>query len=249
VRTLFLDIETTPHVAYTWGLHQENIGLSQVVEPTRMLCVAWMFGGEDPQFAAEWTAGGTAKMRERIWLAIDEADAIVHYNGVSFDEKHLNREFLEERLAPPSSYKTIDLYRTIKQRFRFASSKLEQVMRQLDLGQEKIRTDFSLWRRVLEGDKAARAEMREYNIRDVTLLQDLYEELKPWIERHPNVALIDGVGDWRKACTRCASEDLVKNGLYYTSAGAYQKYRCKECGAESRDPRRNSTAALREVPR
>lgn len=245
MRKLFLDIETTPHVAFVWRLFDENVGLAQLIEPTRMLCVAWQFDGEEAQFAAEWERGGRTSMIRKIHAAIDEADAIVHYNGASFDERHLNREFLEEGLTPPSRPATIDLFRTVKSRFRFASGKLEHVAAVLELREGKLKTDFSLWKRVLDKDRAAREQMKAYNIEDVRLLVELYDALLPWIDRHPNVALYEG--DEQIRCTRCASESVTKDGFSRTGAGVFQRYRCRECGGLSRGSQRLETTPLREA--
>jgi hypothetical protein len=248
MKKLFVDIETSPHVAFVWRLHDENVGLNQLIEPTRMLCVASQFDNEtEPALNAEWQQGGHRKMVRGIHGALDDADVVVHYNGQSFDEKHLNREFLQAGLQPPSAYKTIDLYRVVKQRFRFASSKLEQVARELEVREGKIKTDFELWRRVMEKDPAAREEMEYYCREDVALIVELYDLVLPWIDRHPNAALYEG--DSLMRCTRCASDNLVKNGHSYTSAGVFQKYRCRECGGQSRGSHRISTTPLREVGR
>lgn len=244
MRTLYLDIETSPHTAFVWRLFKENVGLSQLIEPSRMLCVAYGFDGEPVQFASEWMRGGRKAMVRAIHKALDEADAIVHYNGTSFDEKHLNREMLEAGLTPPSPFHSIDLYRTIKQRFRFASSKLEQVARELEIRDGKLKTDFNLWRDVMAGDTDARARMEAYNVEDVELLIPLHRELLPWINRHPNVALIEGKD---QACTRCGSEAVQKRGFKTTSAGRFQRYQCQDCGGWMRDAKRLATTSLRET--
>lgn len=244
MKTLYLDIETTPHVAYVWKLYDENIGLSQIIKPTRMLCVAYMFDEGDMEFAAEWQKGGHRGMVKRIHKAMDEADAVVHYNGASFDEKHLNREFLQAQLTPPSPYQTIDLYRAIKTKFRFASSRLQYISDALEIRQGKLHTDFTLWSGTLDGDPAARTEMETYNREDVELLVELYDELLPWITRHPNVALVDGVAE---GCTRCGSTLLQKRGKQFTTAGVFQRYQCQNCGGWNRGAKRLNTTALREA--
>lgn len=246
MRKLFLDIETAPHVAYVWKLYDENIGASQLIQPGRVLCVAYKFDDEPMRFSSEWGEGGAPRMAGDVWTALDEADAVVHYNGVSFDEKHLNRLFLQSALPPPGSYKTIDLYRVVKQRFKFASSRLAQVVEELDIREGKLKTDFSLWSGVLEHDASAQRKMERYCKEDVRLLPELYDALLPWIERHPNVALYGGSVD---ACTRCGSPNVYKNGVYYTGASTFQRYRCRECGGESRGAKRLDTTNTREVPR
>lgn len=152
MKKVFLDIETSPHVAYVWKLFDENISLEQLIEPTRVICLAWKFDGEPVDFAAEWQEGGHEGMIKMAFQVVDSADAIVHFNGTSFDEPHLNREFLEYGMLPPSKPETIDLYRTIRSKFRFASNKLQHVSDELALREGKIKTDFTLWERVLRGD-------------------------------------------------------------------------------------------------
>ncbi len=239
---LFIDIETSPNVVYAWDLYNTNIGINQVIEPTRIICVAFKADGEPMQFRSEWTDGHQA-MVEYVHAAIDRTDAVVHYNGRAFDEKHLNREFLQAGLQPPSRPQTIDLYLTIKNRFRFAANRLAQVSKELEIG-EKIKTDFDLWADVLAGDEKAQRDMERYNKKDVKLLEDLYDELLPWIDRHPNVALY--VDDTERRCTRCGEAGLSDNGYRYTSAGKFKQYRCGNCGAQSRGSTRITTTPLRE---
>ena len=244
MRKVFLDIETSPHVAYVWKLFDENISLDQLLVPTRVICLAWKFDGDEgTSFAAEWLTSHE-DMIKQTYDVINDADAIVHFNGTSFDEPHLNREFLEYGYDPPASPETIDLYRTIKSRFRFASNKLAHVSEELSLREGKLKTDFLLWRRVLDGETAAQDEMEKYNREDVELTQDLYEEILPWINKHPNVALYED--DTLMRCTHCASENLVKDGFHRTGAGIFQRYRCRDCGARSRGFKRDASTPLRE---
>ena len=179
-----------------------------------------------------------------VWEAIDAADALVHYNGRSFDEKHLNREFLQAGLDRPSRCETIDLMLAVKNQFRFASNKLAQVSKQLEIG-EKIKMDFDLWADVLDGDYTAQAKMEKYNRKDVQLLVDLYDLILPWIDKHPNVGLYESQNGKPK-CTRCGSEELVMNGFRRTTAGKFQLYKCSACGSTSRGYRRLETTPLRE---
>jgi predicted RNA-binding Zn-ribbon protein involved in translation (DUF1610 family) len=244
MRKLFLDIETSPHQAFVWGLFDVNIGLGQLIEPSRVLCVAYQFEGEPMRFVAEWQGGGHAAMIEKVHAVLEEADMVVHYNGQSFDEKHLNREFLLVGLAPPAPFRRADLYRTVRKRFKFASSKLEHVAEQLCIRQGKIKTDFSLWRQVLAGDKKAQRKMERYNREDVALTKALYEELLPWISDHPNIALHEGKPF---ACTHCGSSRLQRRGTARLITGSYQRFQCRECGSWSRSSQRIDSTALRPV--
>lgn len=246
MKVLHLDIETSPNVAYVWGLFKQNISLSQLLEPTRVICAAYSWEGDDAyHFAAEWKRGGRKRMIAELWRVLSEADAVVHYNGASFDVPHLNREFLELKLGPPAPFAQVDLYRAVKANFRFPSAKLAHVADVLELGDDgKLHTDMWLWNRVLDGDPDAREEMERYNVEDVVLLKDLYTALLPWIPRHPNTGLY---ADALSVCTACGSENVIKEGFAFTGAGKFQRYSCSDCGRWMRAASRIATTGMREA--
>jgi hypothetical protein len=90
---------------------------------------------------------------------------------------------------------------------------------------------FEMWKECLAGNIEAWKEMERYNKRDVLSLEELYTKLIPW-DNSVNFDLYHGTNSNR---CKCGSLELMKNGFYYTSVGKYQRYRCKKCGAESRD--------------
>lgn len=73
-------------------------------------------------------------MLKQIHALLNEADAVVHYNGAKFDIPTLNKEFILHGLPPPAPYKQIDLLRTARSQFKFPSNKLDYIAQALDLG-------------------------------------------------------------------------------------------------------------------
>jgi uncharacterized protein YprB with RNaseH-like and TPR domain len=180
MKILLLDIETTPMQVYTWGLWDQNISIDQIIKSTEMLC-----------FGARWLDGkkvifksvhhdGKKEMLKELHKLMDEADLLVGWNSAAFDHKHINREFLENKMAPPSPTKDLDLMSITKANFLFPSNKLDYVAQKLDVGAKVKHSGFKLWIRCMAGDKKAWKEMKEYQIQDVNLLVDLYQELLPW---------------------------------------------------------------------
>ena len=90
---------------------------------------------------------------------------------------------------------------------------------------------FELWSECMKGNIEAWDEMEEYNRNDVLSLEELYNILIPW----DNTINFNVYHSEDKHVCKCGSEQFMKNGFYYTSAGKFQKYRCKSCGHESRD--------------
>ena len=233
MRILLLDIETTPNLAFVWGLWDQNVALNQLVVSTEMLCYAAKWYGESGVYYGSTQNTSTKKMLSGIHKLLDEADAVIHYNGTRFDIPHLNREFIENGYAPPSPYKEIDLLTTAKRKFKFPSNKLEYVSKALGVGSKFKHNGFELWVGCMKGDKDSWKTMEQYNIQDVILLEQVYEKMKPWVKSHANYSLFNATTN--AVCPKCGGIHLQKRGMYYTLASQYQRYQCKSCGAWSKD--------------
>lgn len=225
MKLLYLDLETAPHRVMAWGLFNQTIRINQISEPGYTLC-----------WAAKWEGKRNLIFRRRddedflskLWELMDEADAICTYNGCRFDLPVANREFLEIGYTPPSPYKEIDLYRTVKSKFRFASNKLDFVCQQLGIGAKEQHKGQELWTECMEGDEKAWRLMTRYNKQDVKLLPKLYDHLRPWITDHPNYALYRDSD--RPLCTNCGSGNIQSRGLQPTKTQVYRRWCCSDCG-------------------
>lgn len=227
-----------------FDLKTRYIPPGNIVEPKSMLCFAAKWVGEPRVFFHSTWGDGRAKMIGRVWQLLDEADAVLHYNGTSFDVPHINTEIAQHGCVPPSPFKQIDLYRTATRHFGLMSYRLDEVAKAFGTSRKIQHEGIQLWHKVLSGEVAAQADMEAYNRGDVWANEDLYELLRPWVTQHPNVALVDGHA---LACPKCSSADVQKRGNTYTGAGVFQRYRCNECGSWSRAAKRVGTTELREV--
>lgn len=233
---LTIDIETSPAIAYIWRMFQENIGISQMIEATEVLCFAakW-YGNKKIEFYSQYEHGQETMVKEAYRL-IDEADIVVHFNGKRFDMPHLAREFLLADMTPPSPVRQIDLLQVVRQRFRFNSNKLDYISKELNIGEKRHKdVDFTLWKRCMENDPAAWATMEKYNKQDVRLTEKVFDRVKPWLGNLAHVGLYTGV---EHCCNICQSEDLQKRGYKYSGQSVYQQYRCNDCGAWSQGVKR-----------
>lgn len=231
MKILTLDIETSPNIAHVWGLFNQTVSLSQLRESTQMIAFAakW-YDRRAVEFRSDFH-DGHEQMVARAHQLWDEADVVIHYNGTSFDMKHLRREFLLAGLTPPSPVQEIDLLQVIRRNFRFTSNKLDHVSRQLGLGGKVTHTGHDLWVRCMAGDTKAWSLMRTYNKGDVTLTEELYDVIRPWISNHPHHGLYTVAAD---VCARCGSDDLERRGFARTAVSTFQRYQCRTCGGWSR---------------
>lgn len=232
-KMLYIDIETTPMVNYNWGIWQQNVGLSQIIEPQRVMCFAAKWEGEKPTlFYSEWGPGGHEYMVKKAHELLSQADVVTHFYGSRFDIPHLNTEFLKYGLAPPSPFKQVDLKLAVSKTFKFPSNKLQYVSQFLGMeGKDKM--EFEDWIGCMKGDKKAQKKMEKYNRLDTEILQTVYAELLPWIPGLPNRNLWDGGG-----CPRCGSDEIREHGLYRTPLSAYKQYQCESCNGWLRSSKR-----------
>jgi hypothetical protein len=242
VKTLYIDIESSPNVAHVWGLFRQTVSLSQLQESTRMISFAakWK-GSKKVYFYSEFHSGQRAMLTAAHEL-LSEADVVVTYNGKGYDIPNLNREFVLAKMVPPAPFMHVDLLQTIRRKFRFASTKLAHVTKQLGLNTKVENGGHMLWVRCMAGDPKAWAIMRRYNRQDVVILEELHDRVLPWTVGQPNSRLMFGDG-----CPVCGSEELVKEGFAYTSLGKYQRFHCRDCGGWSKSSRREDGTTVRAL--
>lgn len=227
MKILLLDIETSPNTAFVWGIWNETIPLARLIESSGVLCWSAKWYEDDKIMFDSIHKSSKKLMLKRIYSLINEADAVVTYNGNRFDLPILNKEFILHGMTPPAPYKSLDLYQTVKRKFRFVSNKLDFIADQLGFGKKK-ETDFKLWVDCMNKDSTAWEKMEDYNKHDVVLLEKVYGKLIPWIKSTANQGLYRENG---LVCPSCGSNSYQRRGLAHTSMRTYQRYVCKSCGA------------------
>lgn len=227
MRILGLDIETAPHRVFAWGLWDQNIHIDNIVQPGYTLCWAAKWFGKKKVYFNSVHESSAEDMIKEIYGLIEEADAVVHYNGTKFDMPTLAQEFLTHDLPPPTPYSDIDLLKVVRKRFRLPSNKLDYVARYLGIDGKVKHMGMQLWRDCMEGCPKAWKVMKRYNIQDVRLLEDVYTRILPWIHNHPNWGLYTDAD--KPTCRNCGSTNVVKNGIERSVTLPYQRYRCQDC--------------------
>ena len=226
-KVLTWDIETSPAIVYSWGLFGQDHSTSQIIEPSRVLCFAakWL-DRKACEFYSEFH-DGHQDMIAQAWRLLDEADIVISQNGIGFDTKHMNREFLLAGFGPPSPFVDIDLLRVNRANFKFLSNKLGYVTEAVGLPTKLETGGMDLWKRVLANEPSAWAKFKKYNVRDVQVTEKLYLLLAQggWIKGvHAGLFSHD-----MTVCHSCGSPDLTPVGVMYTRTAAYPKALCV-CG-------------------
>jgi len=234
-RILLFDIETLPLHVRVWGLHKQRIPHTNIIHDWVMLSWSgkWLMEAEmysDILTSKEVLKRNDKRITKSMWKMIDEADIIVAHNLFRFDNRRINTKFFLHGLNPPSPYQGIDTLKQYQKNFALSSYKLDYIG-ELIRNKGKTPTDYSLWIACEEGKQSALDEMLQYNKDDVTLLEEVYLKVRPWIKSHPNTGLYMNLE--KPVCTNCGSTELKECGIYVTPANRYVAMRCV-CGAIGR---------------
>ena len=228
-----VDIETSPNLAYIWGLWKQNVLPNQMVTPSVIMSYAAKRLGYKKTYYRD-NRSGMRRMLKGIWKILDDADIIVGHNSDKFDIKLINAAFARHGMKPPSPYLQIDTLKEAKKKFRFARNSLAHIAEDLGVRKKSKHAKFpgmTLWLECLMGNEDAWEEMKHYNIEDVLVTEEVYLTLRPWMSSHPNVADADGT----VACPKCGSHNIEYRGYYTSRAGiTYRRFRCKDCGGWGR---------------
>lgn len=230
MRVLLLDLEISPTLAAVWGLFNQNINITNITGSSQVLSWAAKWRGSDEVEYSSLGMTSRRKMIVELYKLLNEADVVVTYNGDRFDLKILNQEFMMLRLDPPRPYKSVDLLKVMKNRFRGTSNKLDYWLKHLGLGSKVQHRGMQLWLDCMNKVPGSFEEMEEYNIGDVVELEKLLERVLPWIHNFPNHSAFHEA----HVCPKCGSVHLQKRGFTFSNTLKYQRYQCKSCGDWSR---------------
>lgn len=238
-KILIYDIETSPIIAYTWGVWQTDV--IEVLHDWQVLSVAWKWLGESTSHVIgqddfnDYKPGVNNDIHviEKIHELFDEADVVVAHNGNSFDQKKVQARMAIHGMMPPSPYKQVDTKLVAKRFGAFTRNNLKHLANDLQTRNKKGDAGgFETWQGCLAGSKTAWKTMKKYNKQDITTLEDLYLKLLPWMQNHPNIANIIGS---EEACPKCGSKNIHYRGYARTNVCTYHRIQCQDCGGWGRE--------------
>lgn len=237
-KILLFDIETAPIKAHVWQLWDNNVALNQIEADWHLLSFSAKWLGESKiMYADQRNAKNIeddSKLLEALWKLLDEADIVIGQNSKNFDQKKVQARFVLSGMKPPSTYKHIDTLVLAKKHFGFTSNKLEYMSNKLCTKYKKLKhkkfPGHEMWVECMKGNKLAWREMEKYNKHDVLALEELYTKLIPW-DSSINFSLYH---EGHEHVCSCGSTNHHKYGVAYTSSGKYQRYKCNDCGSETR---------------
>lgn len=234
-KILIIDIETAPKLAYVWRFFKTNVGAKMVKEHGHTLSFAAKWLGSDEVLYRENRTSDDKEIVQEMVNLLDAADIVIAHNAKRFDLPSINGRALVHGIAPPSPYKVVDTLIAARNYFKFESNSLEYLAIALGCEEKESHKNFpgfELWLECLRQNEDAWAEMKTYNIQDVTTLEEIYLKMRPWITNHPNVAILQESDEL--ICGKCGSHHIHFRGYTTTNAGKYRKFQCQDCGGWGR---------------
>ena len=229
-RIVLFDIETSHNLIAKFDLRDEWVPHTNILRERFVICAAWKALGEKSTHAVAVTrkqalAGDDKQVIQTVHRVLSEADVVVGHNANRFDIPWLNGRVLFHRFKPMPPLRVVDTLTVAKRSFSLNSNRLDYLGKYLGLG-GKTSTPAGLWLDVLKGDSKAIRTMVEYNKRDVTLLEDVFMHLRPYVPDYINRQFFGSI----EGCPRCGSTHIQSRGLHRSLTQTYNRFQCCECG-------------------
>lgn len=236
-RMLALDIETSPILAYVWGLRDQFITPGQISKDWYILAYGAKWVGEKKVFyedARNRRHGDDRALLGSLWKLMNEADIILTQNGEQFDAKKINARFMLNGFKPPKPYLHYDTLKLVRKVAGFSSNRLEYLTDKFCVKHKKTShkkyPGLVLWLECLKGNKDAWNELKKYNIKDVLSTEELYTKIKAWAPE--SMPKLFELTDAEKECGTCGYVGAMVLGKpRRTKKYKYQQNSCPKCGS------------------
>lgn len=251
-KILTLDIETFGLVVETWGIWDQKILPDQILKDWCVASWAAKWLGDPPEKVMYMDSRDRRDPRDDekiirgMHKLLNEADIVVTQNGKSFDIKRLNARFAFYDLTPTSPFKHFDTKQVAKSKFGFTSNSLKHLCEYLHIKYKKSDHEKfpgrELWRQCEAKNLDAWKEMEKYNKLDVLATEEVYKKLEPW-DKSLNFAIFS---DLEGVVCNCGSKKFHSRGTVRTTAGAYRRFQCQDCGTWTKGKLERLTKEQRE---
>lgn len=227
-----LDTENAPNYAATWGIHEQRVRYTDIIQEWFFLSAQWKILGDksvssisvldDPKrFIKDHTDDYIVV--KTVHDLIENTDVLVGHNIKGHDLKKLYAKFIEHRLPPPKTPFIVDTL-AWSRKFGFTSRKLGDLCTKLGL-ENKLEHEPGIFNLAGRGDVKAIRKVVRYGIGDIPTLEQLYLRLRPYITNHPNHNKFTK----ERCCPNCGGEKFQKRGM--SRDGSQQTYACYDCRA------------------
>jgi DNA polymerase elongation subunit (family B) len=220
---LYLDIETSPNIVYTWNIgYKVNISYENIIKERSIICVAYKFTGEKVNCLAWDSKQNDERIVQTLAKLFLRADEVIAHNGDRFDIAWIRTHCLKYNI-PLIPLITLDTLKIARNQFRFNSNRLDYIAQYLGLGKKK-ETNFKLWKEVVDGNKKSLKKMVAYCKNDVLLLEKVWNRFSPYVKAKVSIS------ENRKKCPDCEGKMEICKHRVMASGAKVTQLHCLTCG-------------------
>jgi uncharacterized protein YprB with RNaseH-like and TPR domain len=173
------------------------------------------------------------RILEEFSKVISQADYISGHFAEKFDRPFVNTRFKIHGIERIPPIKLIDTWRIARTHLKLSSNRLDNLAKVLKCKYRKKPKvgDFwpQAWLEYMKGSTKRVTEMKTYSAYDVLTQRECALKLRDFWPHTINLNLRE------MGCAKCGKDKFVKRGYQYTASAKFQRYKCLNCGAWSRD--------------
>lgn len=163
---------------------------------------------------------------------MEQADIWCGHYSQRFDVPYIQSRLLYHNLNPlPTSTPHIDTWRIARYKLKLNSNRLDTISKFIKTIDSKTPVDGTHWIRAMAGIKSSLKYVINHNRKDVEVLEEVYNRIRPLMPTHPNMNIVDAK---EASCPICSNQRLQKRGWTIARVSKTRRYFCNSCGAWSK---------------
>jgi uncharacterized protein YprB with RNaseH-like and TPR domain len=170
------------------------------------------------------------KLLKDVSTRLMDSDVWIAHFGRWYDTVFINTRLLYHNLPVlPPNFPLIDTWRICRNHMKLRNNRLKTLEEFLRLDNTKNAIKPEQWLKALGGHNSSLRYIEEHCRRDVEVLVEAYERIRPLMANHP------AKFGSQKSCPTCGSQRLQRRGFHLTRTRRYQRWQCQECGSWTKD--------------
>lgn len=166
------------------------------------------------------------KLLKDVSARLLDADVWIAHFGRWYDTIFLNTRLLYHRLPLlPANFPLIDTWKVCKNQLKLRNNRLATLQDFLHLENEKNAIKPEQWIRAMAGHRPSLNYIVDHCRRDVAVLVEAYELVRPLITDHPHSG---------RECPICGSSKVQRRGEHVAKTRRYARFHCQNCGSWSK---------------